>query len=144
VFLSSGRICTVPELERLRIDHGPAVLSFEVENRAYFAAAVSDRGDEFFDRFDENFGRSLAEQEVGTSAFYVLVDEDGAVLGRFNLYDVKDGAARVGYRVGQRSADRGVATAAVNELCMVAARLGLSTPSQKLLLTRTSHRNGSC
>lgn len=134
----------MPELERLRIDHGPAVLSFEVENRAYFAAAVSDRGDEFFDRFDENFGRSLAEQEVGTSAFYVLVDEDGAVLGRFNLYDVKDGAARVGYRVGQRSADRGVATAAVNELCMVAARLGLSTPSQKLLLTRTSHRNGSC
>ena len=117
----------MPELERLRADHGPAVLRFERENRTYFAAAISDRGDDFFDRFTENLARLLADQEAGTIACYVLVDEDGAVLGRFNLYDVRDGAATVGYRVGQRSAGQGVATAAVHALCVVAAGLGLRT-----------------
>ena len=36
--------------------------------------------------------------------FHVLVDQDGAVSGRFNLYDVVDGSAKVGYRVAQRVA----------------------------------------
>jgi ribosomal-protein-alanine N-acetyltransferase len=56
----------------------------------------------------------------------VLVGEDGSVLGRFNLYDFEDGAARLGYRVAQQVAGRGVATAAVRELCqLAAARHGL-------------------
>jgi ribosomal-protein-alanine N-acetyltransferase len=42
----------------------------------------------------------------------VLVAEDGSVLGRFNLYDVHDGTAVLGYRVAQQVAGRGVATAA--------------------------------
>jgi ribosomal-protein-alanine N-acetyltransferase len=33
----------------------------------------------------------------------VLVDEDGSVLGRFNLYGPQDGTAEVGYRVAQRA-----------------------------------------
>lgn len=126
----------MPELERLRRDHGPAVLAFELENRAYFAASISDRGDEYFARFDENFDRVLAEQEAGTCAFYVLVDDDGAVLGRFNLYDVEGVGASVGYRVGQLTAGRGVATATVHALCKEAARLGLRT-----LTAATSHQN---
>jgi len=40
----------MPELERLRAGHAPAVLAFELANRAYFAASVSDRGDDFFAR----------------------------------------------------------------------------------------------
>jgi hypothetical protein len=39
----------VPELQRLHADHAPAVLAFELANRTYFAAFISDRGDEFFD-----------------------------------------------------------------------------------------------
>ena len=39
----------MPELQRLRAGHAPAVLAFELANRVYFAASVSDRGDEFFD-----------------------------------------------------------------------------------------------
>jgi [ribosomal protein S5]-alanine N-acetyltransferase len=39
----------VPELQRLRADYAPAVLAFDLANRAYFAASVSDRGDEFYD-----------------------------------------------------------------------------------------------
>ncbi len=126
-----------PELQLLRADHAPAVLAFELANRAYFAASISDRGDEFFDRFAERHDALLAEQKTGTCAFYLLAGEDGAVAGRFNLYDITDGAANVGYRVAQQAAGRGVATAAVRELCrLAAARHGL-----RVLRAATSDQN---
>jgi [ribosomal protein S5]-alanine N-acetyltransferase len=118
----------VPELQRLHAGHAPALLAFELANRAYFAASVSDRGDEFYDQFAERHSALLAEQEAGICAFYVLVAEDGSVLGRFNLYDVENGTAELGYRVAQHVAGRGVATATVRELCrLAAARHGLRT-----------------
>ena len=39
------------ELQRLRDDHLDAVLAFELANRAYFAGFISDRGDEFYERY---------------------------------------------------------------------------------------------
>ncbi len=118
----------MPELQRLHAGHAPAVLAFELANRVYFAAFVSDRGDEFFDQFTDRHSALLAEQEAGLCAFYVLVAEDGSVLGRFNLVDFEDGTAELGYRVAQHVAGRGVATATVRELCrLAAARHGLRT-----------------
>ncbi len=111
----------MPELERLHSGHAPAVLAFELANRAYFAASISDRGDDFFAQFTDRYNALLAEQEAGICASYVLVAEDGSVLGRFNLYALEDGTAELGYRVAQHVADRGVATATVRELCRVAA-----------------------
>ena len=127
----------MPELQRLRAGHAPAVLAFELANRAYFATFINDRGDEFYDRFTEGYDASLAEQEAGTCAFHVLVGEDGSVLGRFNLYDIEDGTAVVGYRVAQHVAGHGVATATLRELCrLAAAQYGLRT-----LRAATSHGN---
>jgi [ribosomal protein S5]-alanine N-acetyltransferase len=118
----------VPELQRLDAGHAQAVLAFELANRAYFSASVSDRGDEFYDQFTDRHSALLAEQEAGICAFYVLVAEDGSVLGRFNLYEIQDGTAKLGYRVAQHVAGRGVATATVRELCrLAAARHGLRT-----------------
>ena len=118
----------MPELQRLRADHAAAVLAFELSNRAYFAASISDRGDEYFDQFTERLSTLLADQEAGNGAYYVLVAQDGSVLGRFNLIFVGDGVATLGYRVAQHVAGRGVATATVRELCLVApARHGLRT-----------------
>jgi ribosomal-protein-alanine N-acetyltransferase len=111
----------VPELQRLRADHAPAVLAFERANRAYFATFISDRGDEFYEHFTELYNALLEEQEAGTSVCHVLVGEDGTVLGRFNLVDLEDGTANLGYRVAQHVAGRGVATATVQELCRLAA-----------------------
>jgi [ribosomal protein S5]-alanine N-acetyltransferase len=129
----------MPELEQLRAGHAPAVLAFELVNRAYFAASISDRGDEFFDEFPDRYSALLAEQEAGICAFYVLVADDGSVLGRFNLYDLKDGTAALGYRVAQQVAGRGVATRSVRELCRIAAaRHGLRT-----LRAATSHSNAA-
>jgi ribosomal-protein-alanine N-acetyltransferase len=118
----------MPELQPMRVDHAPAVLAFELANRAYFASSISDRGDEYYDQFAERHGALLADQEAGGGAYYVLVDEDGSVMGRFNLIFADEGTAELGYRVAQHVAGRGVATATVRELCqLAAARYGLRT-----------------
>jgi ribosomal-protein-alanine N-acetyltransferase len=116
------------ELQRLRCDHEVAVLDFERTNRAYFAESISDRGDEFFDEFGERHRALLADQEAGIGVFYVLVDEDGTVVGRFNLYNLVDKTAEVGYRVAQRASGRGVATSGLRDLCHIAGEeYGLRT-----------------
>jgi ribosomal-protein-alanine N-acetyltransferase len=127
----------VPELQRLRADHAPAVLAFELANRAYFAASISDRGDEFYEQFTEQHHAMLAEQEAGTCAFHVLVGDDGSILGRFNLFGIEDGTAELGYRVARHVAGRGVATATVRDLCrLAAAQYGL-----RMLRAATSYGN---
>jgi ribosomal-protein-alanine N-acetyltransferase len=138
----------VPHLELLRPDHAPAVLAFEIENRAYFARSISDRGEEFFERYDEVHRARLAEQEAGEGAYYVLVDEDGSVLGRFNLILGEDGVADVGYRHSEREAGRGLATAAVRDLCSLAAarhgvrRLRAATSRQNVASQRVLAKAG--
>lgn len=118
----------MPELQLLDADHEPALLDFELANRAYFATTISDRGDEYFDQFTARLRDMLAEQEAGIGAYYVLVAEDGSIAGRFNLFRIGDGTAELGYRVAQDVAGRGVATAAVGEICRLAAdKHGLHT-----------------
>jgi ribosomal-protein-alanine N-acetyltransferase len=61
------------------------------------------------------------------------------VLGRFNLVNIEDRTAELGYRVAQHVAGRGVATATVRNLCQLAAtRHGLRT-----LRAATSHENAA-
>ncbi|MCF2533341.1 GNAT family N-acetyltransferase [Yinghuangia soli] len=127
----------MPTLMPLHIAYAPAVLDFEVANRDYFAASVPDRGDAFFAQFAERYDALLAEQEAGTCAFYLLVADDGSVLGRFNLVDITGNTADLGYRVAQAATGRGLATATVHELCrLAAAQHGLRT-----LRAGVTHRN---
>ena len=56
----------MPELQRLRADHAPAVLAFELANRDYFTTFISDRGNDFYEHFTERFDELLAEQDAGT------------------------------------------------------------------------------
>jgi [ribosomal protein S5]-alanine N-acetyltransferase len=127
----------MPELERLGPDHAAAVLAFERENRTYFAGFISDRGEEYFDRFTEKFDALLADQESGGGAYYVLVADDGSVLGRFNLILAEDRTAELGYRVAATAAGRGLATATVREMC----RLAASRHGLRLLRAATSYEN---
>ncbi|MFB6960132.1 GNAT family N-acetyltransferase [Streptomyces sp. NPDC056309] len=107
-------------LERLRPDHAEALLAFERENRRYFARSVPDRGDAYFTGFAARHRALLAEQDAGVCHFHVVVDEQGELVGRVNLVDVADGCAELGYRIGERAAGRGVATAAVREVSRLA------------------------
>jgi ribosomal-protein-alanine N-acetyltransferase len=127
----------VGELELLRADHADALLDFEIANRAFFATSISDRGDDYFEHFPDRHAAMLSDQEAGLGAYYVLVDDDRSILGRFNLALGDDGVATLGYRVAGRVAGRGVATAAVGEVCSVAAvRRGVRT-----LRAATSYAN---
>jgi [ribosomal protein S5]-alanine N-acetyltransferase len=111
----------VPELQLLRADHAAAIRAFELANRAWFATSISDRGDAYFEHFTAQYAALLADQDAGDGAYYALVDEDGSVLGRFNLAFLGDGVATLGYRVAQRATGRGLATATVRDLCRLAA-----------------------
>jgi ribosomal-protein-alanine N-acetyltransferase len=51
----------------------------------------------------------------------VLVAEGGQVVGRVNLIGVADGSAELGYRIAQKWAGQGLATAAVREVRELAA-----------------------
>ncbi|WP_406252443.1 GNAT family N-acetyltransferase [Streptomyces atratus] len=131
----------MPELQRLRPDHAPVLFTFEQENRAFFAASVPDRGDAYFTDFDARLAALLAEQAAGLCHFHVLVDTDGEVLGRFNLVDVADGAAELGFRMAEKAARRGLATATVLHLCTLAAtEYGLTTLRAAAALDNTASR----
>jgi ribosomal-protein-alanine N-acetyltransferase len=117
----------MPELQPLRFDHGPALLAFERENRAYFAASIPDRGDDYFASFDERHRELLGWQADGTDFPHVLVEADGTIVGRVNLIEVADGSASLGYRIAERAAGRGLATAAVRQVRALAVdRYGLT------------------
>ena len=124
-------------LQRVGPEDEAAVLAFETANRAYFIRSISDRGDAYFEQYPLQHRVLLAAQQAGTSAFYLAVDDDGAVVGRFNLYDITDATAAVGYRVAERAAGQGLATAGVRALCAIAGHeLGLAT-----LTAATSNEN---
>ncbi|MFD9542082.1 GNAT family N-acetyltransferase [Streptomyces sp. NPDC060022] len=117
----------MPELQLIRLDHAPALLEFERQNRAYFAASVPDRGEEFFAEFDARFAQLLEWQAAGTDYLHVLVTEGGEVMGRVNLIEAADGSAELGYRIAQKAAGQGLATAAVREVReLAAAQYGLT------------------
>ncbi|PGH48993.1 GNAT family N-acetyltransferase [Streptomyces sp. Ru87] len=133
--------CREPELQRLRADHAPALLAFERENRAWFAASIPDRGDAYFTGFAARHAELLAEQDEGLHHFHVLVGADGAIVGRVNLVDVADGSAELGYRVAEKATGRGLATAAVGRLCRLAAdTYGLTTLRAKTTLDNAGSR----
>jgi ribosomal-protein-alanine N-acetyltransferase len=131
----------MPDLQLLRLDHAPALLAFERENRAYFAASVPDRGDEFFAEFDTRYAQLLEWQAAGTDYLHLLVAEGGEVVGRVNLTEVADGSAELGYRIAQKAAGQGLATAAVRKVRELAAtEYGLSRLRARVTLNNPASR----
>src|ERR1700730_16120378 len=131
----------MPDLQLLRLDHAPALLAFERENRAYFAASVPDRGDEFFAEFETRYAPLLAWQVGGTDYLHLLVAEGGEVVGRVNLTEVANGTAELGYRIAQKAAGQGLATAAVRKVRELAAtEYGLSRLRARFTLNNPASR----
>lgn len=131
----------MPDLQLVRLDHAPALLAFEQENRAYFAAVIPDRGDEFFTEFDMRHAQLLARQAAGTDYFHLLVAEGGEVVGRVNLAEVAGGSAELGYRIAQKAAGQGLATAAVRKVRELAAtKYGLTRLRARVTLDNPASR----
>jgi [ribosomal protein S5]-alanine N-acetyltransferase len=134
----------IPNIQLVRLDHAPALLAFERENRVYFAASIPDRGDAFFAEFDMRHSQLLEAQTAGTDYFHLLVTDGGEVVGRVNLLGVAGGSAELGYRMAQKVVGQGLATAAVRkvrelaatkyELTKLRARVTLDNPASRKVL----------
>ena len=97
------------------------LLQFELENRRYFAASVSDRGDDYFSNFQTLLAERIEEQERGQCRYYLVRNSSGDIVGRVNLRNIEMQAncrtASLGYRIGERFCQKGYATLAVSLLC---------------------------
>ncbi|MFE0736070.1 GNAT family N-acetyltransferase [Streptomyces sp. NPDC058855] len=135
-------------LERLRSDHGPALLAFERENRAFLTLSAPDRGDAYVEEFDARHRELLAAQDAGGIHFHVLVGEGGEILGRVDLLgvDPREGTAELGFRLAEKASGRGLATRGVREVCRLAveeyglrrltAAAALANDASRAVLTR--------
>jgi ribosomal-protein-alanine N-acetyltransferase len=107
-----------------RADAGE-VLEFEIANRAFFAAAVGDRGDDYFAEFASRHEGLVAENEAGTCLMFLVRDRSGRLVGRVNLIDVEEGRAELGYRIAEDACGQGYARRAVRLAVAQARARGL-------------------
>ncbi len=83
----------------------------------------------------------LEWQTAGTDYFHLLVTERGEVVGRVNLTEVVDGSAELGYRIAQKAAGQGLATAAVRKVRELAAtKYGLTRLCARVTLDNPASR----
>ena len=82
----SGRLPL--RLELAEMHHAGALERFERANREFFARRVSDRGDEYFDQFEQLLATLVDENHSARTLCFVLVDSGGEVVGRVNLYHI--------------------------------------------------------
>jgi ribosomal-protein-alanine N-acetyltransferase len=117
-------------IRTLQADDGERLLAFEVENRAWFEQHVEARGPRFYtaDGVAAHIADYLRDYAAGVMHPCVLVDDDGAIIGRANLrrIDKAAGSGEVGYRIGRSHARKGLASGALEHLQQVAReRYGL-------------------
>jgi ribosomal-protein-alanine N-acetyltransferase len=140
---------TTTTIEPLSIGVGSELLTFERDNRAYFAKWVPDRGDEYFSQFQTRHLALLDEQSAGDCFFFVVRDETNRLVGRVNLVDVRDGSASLGYRIAREATGIGHAGRAVSSVKAFARERGLQTITAMTTLAndgsqRVLERSGFC
>lgn len=94
------------------------IYDFETENRAYFEETLPSRGEDYFKKevFYEIIKEIVEEQNRDECYMYIIRNEIGAMVGRVNLYSVKNEgirSAELGYRIGKKEKGKGYATEAV-------------------------------
>lgn len=113
---------------------------FEEVNRAYFARAVGDRGDDYFASFSDRHRALVQENEAGTSLRFLVRDGSGHLVGRVNLVDVADELPELGYRMAERAGGRGHARRAVTAALEAAAQHGVSAVKAMTTVGNTASR----
>ncbi|HEU5043399.1 MAG TPA: GNAT family N-acetyltransferase [Nocardioidaceae bacterium] len=128
-------------MELLSTTHARPLERFERANRTFFAARVGDRGDEYFEHFDDRLASRVLENREGTSLYFVLVDAEGEVLGRVNISDVdRPDVTELGFRVAEHAQGRGLATTGVIEALEIAATRGVRTVTARASVSNVGSR----
>lgn len=113
-------------LELVEMRHADALERFERANREFFARCVSDRGDDYFEQFEQRLATLVDENRSARSLYFVLVGSGGEVVGRVNLYDIdRPERTELGFRVAERAQGKGVATRGVMAALRVAGARGV-------------------
>lgn len=113
--------------------HAAALRRFELDNREFFARQIPDRGDDYFEQFEQRLAALVAENDSGRSLLCVVVDDAAIVLGRINLTDIDDPAqTELGYRVAETACGRGVATWGVAAVLQLAVQRGVGAVSARV------------
>jgi ribosomal-protein-alanine N-acetyltransferase len=96
----------------------PNLLAFERDNRSWFERYIEARPHAFYSRAGvTRHVQQLLEAWRTGIAYPGIIEEHGQIIGRVNLTKVAGkNAARLGYRVGFRSAGRGVASFGVAQV----------------------------
>lgn len=109
----------------LSVADAEELLTFELENRAFFESMIPGRPESYFDL--NNLKKMLAELELEQAAgdchLYLIRDEAGTLVGRVNLFSIVRSIfekAEIGYRIGQVYNGMGYATEAVGLACLEA------------------------
>jgi len=115
-------------LELLSLKNAQGVYDFEVENRAYFEKHVPPRGDDYYiiENYNRFIGELLDEQSRGECYMYVVYDECKNVVGRVNfpyIWHAEVRSAELGYRIGQGTVGKGVATKAIQAALMLGSQV---------------------
>ena len=128
-------------LELLTTDHARPLERFERANRTFFAARVGDRGDEYFEHFDDRLASRALENREGTSLYFVIVDAEGEVVGRVNISDVdRPDLTELGFRVAEHAQGRGLATTGVINALEIAATRGVRTVKARVSISNVGSR----
>ena len=112
----------MPDLDRLQLlppssADLPALLAFELDNRAYFERWVTARAPSYYHQEAIVAAIEQAQRERRQDlAYQYLAKLDGQIIGRVNLTAVTRpyfNKATLGYRIGERFGGRGYATRVV-------------------------------
>ena len=112
----------MPDLDRLQLlppssADLPALLTFELDNRAYFERWVTARAPSYYHQEAIAAAIEQAQRERQQDlAYQYLAKLDGQIIGRVNLTAVTRpyfNKATLGYRIGERFGGRGYATRVV-------------------------------
>lgn len=117
-------------IRTLQADDDARLLAFEMENRDWFEQHVEARPARFYtpDGVAAHIADYLRDHAAGLMHPCVLVDDDGAIIGRANLrrIDAAAGTGEVGYRIARSHARKGLASGALEHLKELArTRYGL-------------------
>lgn len=115
-------------LELVELRHAEALERFERANREFFAHSVSDRGDAYFEQFEQGLAVLVDDNRAARSLCFVLVSSVGEVVGRVNLYGVdRPELTELGFRVAESVQGKGVATRGVMAALQVAGTRGVTS-----------------
>lgn len=128
-------------LELLTVDHARPLERFERANRAFFAARVGDRGDDFFEHFDDRLACRVRENQEGTSLYFVIADAEGEILGRINISDIDHpDLTELGFRVAEHAQGQGLASTGVAQALETAAARGVTTVTARAAIANSASR----